>query len=365
MSNNNTQTRDNLLDVFKALAIVFIVVGHAPVSEMVIKFVYSYHIMAFFFASGFALKPEKLKDISDVYLHIGRSIYKNLKYFFLYACLFALLHNVFLKIGIIEGAYYSKMDVAKISILAFAFYGAETFMGAFWFIPVMLVSVIISVSLLHVTVQLRYSKLANVLLFAAFTVFALLLYQNGVSLTYFIQVSFLALPVIMVGYFCKKYWRSLCRFVTWYGGIIAASIILVVLKKTGKMIVVSANEIISAWLFYPITFLGIYFCLALAKILDKSPVRKLMGYIGKNTYHIMALHFVSFKLLDFLYAKLSGMQDLAALSLFPTSCYFPGVVYISVGVFIPLAIIYLSDMLRRLLQKSPIIIATKRRIVVK
>lgn len=60
MSNNVTYTRDNLLDVFKALAIVCIVVGYAPVNEMVVKFVYTYHIMAFFFAVGFALKPEKL-----------------------------------------------------------------------------------------------------------------------------------------------------------------------------------------------------------------------------------------------------------------------------------------------------------------
>lgn len=273
------------------------------------------------------------------------------------------MHNIFLNMCILEGAYYSKFDVAKISILAFAFYGAEPFMGAFWFIPVMLVSVIISVSLLHVTVQLRYSKLANVLLLAAFIEFALLLYQNDTALTYFIQVSFLALPVIMVGYFCKKYWHSLCRFVTWYAGIIAASIVLLALRKTGKMIVVSANEIISVYLFYPVTFLGIYFCLALAKILDKSPARKLLRYIGKNTYHIMALHFVSFKLLDFLYTKLSDMQDLSVLSLFPTSCYFPGIVYIFAGVFIPLGVIYLTNTLRRLLQKSPIITAIKGKVI--
>lgn len=62
-----TENRDNFLDVFKAVAIVSIVVGHAPVHIMLVKFVYTYHIMAFFFAIGFALKPEKLQSMQDIY----------------------------------------------------------------------------------------------------------------------------------------------------------------------------------------------------------------------------------------------------------------------------------------------------------
>lgn len=349
-----TENRDNFLDVFKAIAIVSIVVGHAPVHIMLVKFVYTYHIMAFFFAIWFALKPEKLQSMSDVYGYIGRSVYKNLKYFFFYACLFALLHNTFLKMGILAGDYYSKFDVVKISILGFAFYGAETFMGAFWFIPVMLVSVIIAVSLLHITARLKWNKLVNLLLFVGITLFALLLYQKNTHLTYFIQVSFLALPVIMAGYFTKKYWHTLSRFVTWYGGLIAADIVLIVLKETGQMIELSKNEILTIPMFYPVTFLGIYFCLAFAKVLDKGSGRRIIGYIGRNTYHIMALHFVSFKLLDFLYAKIGKIQD-SALSAFPTSHYSWGGVYVLIGVLIPLCLTYLAGTFRHVLQESPTI----------
>lgn len=353
------ENRDNFLDIFKAIAIVSIVVGHAPVHIMLVKFVYTYHIMAFFFAVGFALKPEKIQNMSDVYQYIGRSVYKNLKYFFLYACLFALLHNTFLKMGILAGDYYSKFDVVKISILGFAFYGAETFMGAFWFIPVMLVSVIISVSLLHITARLKWNKLVNIILFAGLTLFALLLYQKNTRLTYFIQVSFLALPVIVAGYFAKKYWHTLSRLVTWYGGLIAAGIVLVVLKETGQMIELSKNEILSIPMFYPVTFLGIYFCLAFAKVLDRGSGRRLIGYIGRNTYHIMALHFTSFKLLDFLYARIGGIQD-ETLTAFPTSHYFGGSVYILIGVLVPLCLTYLAGTFRHTLQASPTIAGLRK-----
>jgi len=53
------QERIRWIDVYKGIAIVLVVVGHCPISEPCYKFIYSFHLLAFFFISGYTFKLHK------------------------------------------------------------------------------------------------------------------------------------------------------------------------------------------------------------------------------------------------------------------------------------------------------------------
>ena len=72
----------------------------------------------------------------------------------------------------------------------------------------------------------------------------------------------------------------------------------------------SVNQILHPALFYPVTLLGIYFCMGLAKMLSRNPyTEKFFSMVGKESFHIMALHFLGFKIVDRIYSAVYGITD--------------------------------------------------------
>ena len=47
------------VDIFRGLAIIAVVIGHSGTLTQIQRFVYSFHIAAFFFISGYILNPQK------------------------------------------------------------------------------------------------------------------------------------------------------------------------------------------------------------------------------------------------------------------------------------------------------------------
>jgi hypothetical protein len=130
------------------------------------------------------------------------------------------------------------------------------------------------------------------------------------------------------------------------GGIIAAiGLNFLVTTKHGG-IELSASQIITPYLFYPATFLGINYCLALAKVISTFKYsRKLFAYVGKNSFHIMALHFVCLKLVDVIYGLITN-QPPEIYSKFPFA-FDLWYIYYPVGIFLPLGIIELCKLLKK------------------
>ena len=91
-----------------------------------------------------------------------------------------------------------------------------------------------------------------------------------------------------------------------------------------------------------VTLLGIYFCIGLAKILGKNPyTEKFFSLVGKESFHIMALHFLGFKIVDRIYSSVYGITDAEKIGKFPHSDYGLHISYVIAGVLIPLCMITL------------------------
>ena len=76
-----------------------------------------------------------------------------------------------------------------------------------------------------------------------------------------------------------------------------------------------------------------------------------MADIGKNSFHIMALHFLFMKFIDVIYCKIHGINDILLMSKFPIS-FKLWYLYILFGVIMPVLIIKLLNYIKIKLQNK-------------
>ena len=95
----------------------------------------------------------------------------------------------------------------------------------------------------------------------------------------------------------------------------------------------------------PISIIGIYFVLSLSDLSERiRPLAKVLAFLGRHSFDIMAIHFTLFKLIDFAYARFILKEIPETLSNFPVSFrYEMGPFYILIGLFLPALIGWCID----------------------
>lgn len=342
--------RNPYIDILKAIGIISIVIGHGtngtvPLPFSIVSFVYTYHLMIFFFTAGYCFKAS---DAATPFVFIGKRLKGILPLYVIYNLIFTFLHNILVYMNVLPNlTMYTPSSFLYSFFNSFTLSTAETLLGAFWFLPVLLFAELFFVLIFHFGEKLgKYGTYLHILAFLGSAIVGIILNSQGYYLSYHMQTSVLALPIMYVGYFLKHHMDTIKKYCTWWGGLISAAIIVLILNKTSLYIELSVNSIMSPYLFYPVTFLGIYFCMCLAALIEKnSMTEKLFAYIGKNSFHIMALHFLCFKIVDFAYYHVAGFSDASILQMFPSS--FPiWPVYYVVGTFMPLGMVWVFYKIR-------------------
>jgi len=70
--------RDNAIDIAKAVLIVLMMIGHMNISDTTHAVIYSFHMAAFVFYSGYCFKPTSIKNLAKTFLFpylIGASLF--------------------------------------------------------------------------------------------------------------------------------------------------------------------------------------------------------------------------------------------------------------------------------------------------
>mgnify|MGYP006976126783 CR=1 FL=1 len=296
--------------------------------------------MVFFFAAGFFYKKEYAEHPEQ---YIGKRLVKLGGMLFTYNTVFVFLHNIFADLKMVENTqYYGIKDIVRCIIQSILMRYTEGLLGTCWFLPMFFIGTALFALAFSQIEKRKKSVYAHMMSCMLFIVIAL--YANMKELTgdYWIQTSLLAVPVMYVGYFCREKWNVIEKWITWYGTILSAAIILGVLSLKIGSIELSVNLIINPVLFYPVTFLGIYFCMGAADLLNKNKyLSKCFSVIGKESFHIMALHFLGFKIVDIIYSKIHGINDIETISKFPHADYGLQWIYLFAGIIIPLGIVIL------------------------
>ena len=356
--------RSPYIDILKAIGIISIVVGHGtngnvPLPFSIVSFVYTYHLMIFFFTAGFCFKSS---DAATPFAFIGKRLKGILPLYVIYNLIFTFLHNVFVYMNVLPNlTLYTPGSFLYSFFNSFTLSTAETMLGAFWFLPVLLFAELFFVLIFHFAEKLgHHGKYLHLLAFCSSAIVGIILNHEGYYLSYHMQTSVLALPVMYVGYCLKNHIDTVKKYCTWWGGLISAAIIVLILNKTLLFIELSVNSIMSPLLFYPVTFLGLYFCMSLAALIEKNSfTQNLFSYIGKNSFHIMALHFICFKIIDFVYYHAVGFSEPSILQQFPSSFPIWPVYYLG-GTFLPLGIVWLFYKVRNTIKGNLFMIQVKK-----
>lgn len=342
----NKEIRNEYADILKGIGILSIVLGHScwfifnnnvPAGP----FVYTYHLMIFMFIIGYLFDLDKFeKDKNYKYQYIGKQIIKMLSLYFMYNLVFVLAHNSFVHLHMIDANYYHLRDIVKSIITGISFSTNEILLGALWFIPMMLIAKIIFVILYSKNFfNHRMSNIISIGLLTGILGTALVYYKE--SLPYFIQISLISIFFICLGIIYKRYENYFKIIISNWSWMPIALIIFIILKQYTTSIDLAINQLINPLMFYILSLLGIYFCLSLAKTISYFKTsRKITAFIGRNSFHIMAMHFMIIKSIDICYAYLKGIKDYDLVSNFPyafsNKLWF---IYFILGSIIPIVII--------------------------
>lgn len=367
----HTSSRSLYWDIVKGIGIFAIVLGHT--GYFAGAFVYLFHLALFFFITGYFYKETKYGDTP--FLYFGVRLAACWPKYMIYTLFFVLLHNFFVTHGLYEGQeLYNHTMMLAGWMKSISFQCPEQMQGALWFVPVWLLSAglfggcvwfgrtvvwfLTNQPQTNRLFEKRSDQTLKLWLIGISSVFLGLigwfLNMRKCALPYQTQTALLVLPIYFAAWLMKQYLHDWKRWLPWYGCLLSAFLLTQCNERLHIFIDLASMQV-SGFFFYPVSFLGIYFVLSLARLLERcAPLSRVLAFLGRQSFDIMAIHFTVFKLLDYLYAAWVLPAFPEQLSAFPVSFRQElGPFYLLFGLFLPAGIGFLVDRGLALLPKQP------------
>lgn len=306
-------------NIVKGVGILCIVLGHT--NEFFARFVYLFHLIVFFFLSGYFYSEEKYGDnLTEL---IVERMKKNWIKYVGFSCFFVIIHNILLRKGlIINGVEFSKKDILINIINSFFFCSTEIMCGALWFIPVQIFAIIMLGAIIFFS--RRISKSYHVSKNIIIIIFTIILGALGVYfvseneyIQLHVQTSFLVLPFMTLGYYFRKV-TNFDNLLKIFPCIIGFVFLAKCAYIDNNLIELSVNQIGKVHMFYLISILGIYLVLYISKLIYLcSIISNVFTFFGEHSFEIMALHFFVIKTIDLIVAKIHSITDCTIYGVFP------------------------------------------------
>lgn len=296
------------VNIAKGMAICAVVLWHidflTPTSDYLpIRSVFgaTWHVPVFFLISGFFIHEEQLKNPK---VFIGKKmskLYLQLLYYYI-PC--TLLHNVFIDWGWYDTAidyhgktmsYWGIFEMVKKIAMAVCFAGTEPILGAMWFLYVLLLAFIgyslVSFFLSKMVEEKHYELCRAITLFllcviscTATQVFEKTIPRGNNTLT--------AIWLIYCGYIIRNVLKV--KFNKWTIAILAF-IILYHLSMINGCIHLNDNHYNDVITMTLSSIAALYVVCHISQRIEKSKMGKFLSICGRDSFHIMALHLIGFK----------------------------------------------------------------------
>ena len=301
------EKRSLSVDIAKGISIIAIVLGHInflyPVGPLVNTkdlFLYLWHVSVFFLLAGFFIKEEQLVQPKLWFKKKFSSLYLKILYFYIPA---VLLHNVLIKIGwySLESTdpvinTYSMMEFAKQTVLAICLGGREPIVGAMWFVYVLFMALIglsiVSWAIMKISKNHRqYQWMRFISILSMCFLAGLLSNKYGLTIRRFSN-TFTAMLLIYVGRI--MYQKIKLSFDNGYLAIACGLIAFEVACMLGG-VSLNGNEYKDILQLLVAAPAVLYIIMYIGKHIEANVVGKAIAYVGKDSFYVMALHFVGFK----------------------------------------------------------------------
>ncbi len=314
-------TKNNYLTTFKAMGIILMVVGHSGSPEYFHQLIYYFHMPLFFFVSGYFFHPEEgegifiKKRLNGLYLPY---IKWSLAFLLVHNCLFnfGIYNDSYGYNGNVFHAYDSHEYLSRFFYVVFTMDKHEPLLGGFWFLKTLLCAAIMVKILIKLISYLAENK--KVLITFFFCVFGTLITKYfDMNLPYIgnLSIIFLGAVFYLMGYGYRRVEKF--SFYKWFFLLSASFLMLLFTSVYHSMSMYCNFE--DSLIFIFVAGIGIYCTLGICYHLEKEGIG--LYYIGKNTMQILALHFLSFKIVSICMIFYYSLP-FAMLSQFPViECY--------------------------------------------
>lgn len=215
-----------------------------------------------------------------------------------------LLHNVLIKIGwySLESTapvinIYSMMDFVKQTVLAICLCGREPIVGAMWFVYVLFMA-LIGLSIVSWAIKKiakndrQYEWMRFIALLTMCMVAGILSNKYGLTIRRFSN-TFTAMLLIYVGRI--MYQKMKLSFDNGYLAIVCGLVAFEVACMLGG-VALNGNEYKDILQLIVAAPAVLYIIMYIGKHIEKNVIGKAVAYVGKESFYVMALHFVGFKI---------------------------------------------------------------------
>lgn len=335
-NNNHSDT----VSICKGIGIILMVLGHSGFSEYGTKVIYLFHMPLFMILSGYCLSDRYFGNVIGFLKSRVKRLYLPFVY---WSLIFLLLHNVFLYLhvydpnygylGVGTNSYSLKETVYWASSILFRMNGNESLLGAYWFIRALFVGSIISFLLLLLCKRrVGLSILIAVVLSVLFSLF-------GWHIPRYFRIGIM--EVYCSVYYLIGYWyrKSNLHFDKNFG-ILLLSFFLLILSSL--FLPLSYPDVTACTLlpYVVMACAGTILVVFVSNLVKRNVNMTIaLSYVGSNTFIILTLHFLAFKLISLLYILSHGI-GFERLAEFPiideTKGHFWWIAYTIAGVCIPL-----------------------------
>ena len=329
------------LSIAKGIGISLMVIGHSGCPDYLHDFIYSFHMILFYFCSAYFYKLNSfMKNKRHFILH---KFYRLYWPYVKWSLIFILLHNLFFHIGFNEERLsYSEIFI-NIKRAIRGMWQGEHFLGAYWFL----------LSLLWEILLFSFIKWLDVIFKRKFVAYSLvtLLFLMGIianksNVDLYINREMIVLPFFYLGYLLGNRLLPVSELVKRFspGVAVFALLYLLILPCFNDRVEVGQNLFGCLYMTFVGALSGIYLVLYVSRIIENNILGGYLDYIGKNTLPIMTFHFMGFKILTFLLVFLPNIPQ-SIIAEWPVPCIFRQFwfLYSIVGICFPLVLLRIKN----------------------
>lgn len=333
------------ISCLKGIGIIAVVVGHTSFQNLV-PIIYYWHLPLFFFIIGLTYNWNKYeRNTSGL---IAARLHGFFPMYMCYMVILGLCHNLFFTMGILpEGNIQYGVQQGIDTFWNYLRLGVEPLAGALWFMLPWFYATLMYQVIVSGTSWMKIKQVQRqvVVLLASIVLAVLGFYcvERGYLRYDYADVALVVMPFVAVGGIYRCFREKIERYICLLGGGICLAVMLVAHYKYDLWTILDQRRYNNPGIFFLLAFCGIYCCLYLVKKMQKFNNQKIVNIIAKigdYSMDIMTLHFVFFKLVDYVYIKCFDLEDVVVLNQFPHSfsSVKASIVYSIVGVIGPILV---------------------------
>lgn len=286
------KSRNNYISIAKAIGIILMVAGHSGCPQVIVRFIYLFHMPLFFVCSGYFFT--EIADKASLKYFFSKKIKGLYLPYLKWSLLFLLLHNVFRYFNITGSVIYQTHDYIRQFIRLVTMTDYELLIRPFWFIKELLFASVTVASFSMIRTHL-FPKIGTfTLLFLSLTISLFAKFIPLIPLLGDCSLLFLSIAYFYSGVLIHKYKPSI-PFTT---SVLIVSFFVVMIGSilftgTIDMRFTTAKNMFP---YFILSLSGVIMVLCISKKLENISFKSTFYYIGNHTMPILALNLLALKL---------------------------------------------------------------------